>query len=71
MADAEDAQLADALQRGIDVYGTPSGELALTAEEQDWIDTARLAVSALRSGSVTAEQRASAHAALKRTPPAG
>ena len=69
MVGPEDSRLADELQREIDRYGQPSAAQALTAEEQDWIDTARLALRAMRSGAATDEQRDAAQMALKRTPP--
>jgi hypothetical protein len=66
---SEDLKLADNLQRSIDDYGQPGANTASVAEEQDWINTARLAVGPLRSGAATDEQRDAARAALKHTPP--
>jgi hypothetical protein len=64
-----DLTLADKLQREIDQYGHPgAGELSIS-EEQDWINTARLAARALRSGLATDEERDAARDALEHTPP--
>ena len=64
-----DLKLADELEREIDDYGQPGADATSIAEEQDWINTARLAVGSLRSGAATDQQRDAARAALTHTPP--
>jgi hypothetical protein len=69
MDNLEDLKLADDLQREIDDYGQAGAHEASTTEEQDWINTARLATGALRAGGATDEQRDAARSALEHTPP--
>jgi hypothetical protein len=69
MDNLEDLKLADDLQREIDDYGQHGSEEASTTEEQDWINTARLATEALRAGTVSDDQRNAARSALEHTPP--
>jgi hypothetical protein len=54
---SEDLKLADDLQREIDDCVQPGAGAASVAEQQDWINTARLAVRSLRSGAATDEQQ--------------
>jgi hypothetical protein len=69
MNSPDDRTLTDELQREIDTYGQRDTDQAPTAEEQDWINTARLALRALRAGEATEEERDAARAALEHTPP--
>ena len=69
MDNFEDLKLADELQREIDDYGQHGADEATTTEEQDWINTARLATEALRAGGASDEEREAARAALEHTPP--
>jgi len=69
MTDDEDVQLANALQHEIDYYSQPGGNAASAAAEQDWLNTARLAVRSLRIPHPTEEQREAARHTLKHTPP--
>ncbi len=69
MDNFEDLKLADELQREIDDYGRHGADEPATTEEQDWINTARLATEVLRAGTASDEQRDAARSALEHTPP--
>ena len=69
MATKADVKLADALRREVEYYSQPGAHEASIAEEQDWLNTARLAVGFLEAPDTTDEQREAARNALKHTPP--
>ena len=69
MGTSADLELADQLEREIDSRSQAGADGVPTAEEQDWLNTARLAIGPLRSGTASDDERDAARGALDHTPP--